>query len=141
MNIIEEMLQNVRRLQRDLPAVCAQTVNDDPDVFEDAQRDQMNRSENVKGRKITPKYSKAYAQFKGKANPDLNLTGAFQKAIKTSATRNEVTVTSSDEKKKWLVKRYKDDIFGFNNKSVQQIEKNTKFTNALKVNILKFLKV
>ena len=136
MNIIEELLKNVRKTQKQMPSLVSRSINQEPGGFEDAQREQMLRSERSDGGAITPKYSKAYARLKGKSTPDLKLTGAFQEAIFAKSTSKTFVLSSKDKKKPFLVNRYSDNIFGLNSNGVADVEKDAPFRSALIDNII-----
>lgn len=101
-------------------------------------RDQMLSSRTATDQAITPPYSQKYATFKGKSNPDLFLTGDFQKEMVIQTNGSQYNISSLDEKTASLVSRYGEEIFGVAPSNQDKAKKVTteKLTDQFRANVL-----
>lgn len=107
-----------------------------------AQQDQMYSGLLITGLKIKPAYRKRTKSIKkGKGQPidrvTLKDTGDFYNAIQVVVGSNVVGFMSKDIKTKWLEKKYTNDIFGLNKKSIKKYK--PALTQIMAKNIIKKL--
>jgi len=121
MNAIDILIEDLKKVEAKLNITLSNTINDNSKQLEDAQRDQMSIGKNALGNNIGRLKNQGYANRKkangGKAPlniADLKNTGEFYRGVKASATNTVFTLTSTDDTKPYLIKRYTDEIFGYN---------------------------
>lgn len=118
-------------------------IEQDSDTVIDLNQEQLyERSVDKNGAPLRLYGSVGYSLDKNKMNskpgfgrPDLYLTGAFYRGFKIKATRNILTITSSDSKTSALTKKYGRDIFGLDEQS------KDKFRPRLQNNIVKYIRL
>lgn len=87
----------------------------------DLNTSQLEESTLSTGKKVTPKYaSKEYADYKGKANPDLKLEGDFYAGFNIEFKDTFMLFDSNDEKANRLEDKYSSDIYGLTDKNKQE---------------------
>ena len=129
MTVFEEVIDKLKKVESELIITLSDVINDNSEQLEQAQRDQMSIGKNADNNNIGRLKNKGYALRKkangGKAPlniADLKNSGDFYKGIKASADRTTFTITSTDDKKDFLIKRYSDSIFGYNNKTFTSVK-------------------
>jgi len=147
MTAFDELIDNLKKVESELIITLSDVINDNSDKLEQAQRDQMAKGKNTDNNNIGRLKNKGYALRKkangGKAPlniADLKNKGDFYKGIKASADRNTFTLTSTDSKKDFLIKRYTEQIFGYNNKTFTSV-KNVVLIPGMIEDIKKQLKI
>ena len=120
----DELIDRLKRVEVELSKTLVTVINDNNKELEDAQRDQMAVGENALDKNIGRLRNQRYASIKkargGKAPKniaDLKNKGDFYRGIKASANQTTFTLTSTDNKKDLLIKKYTNEIFGYNSKT------------------------
>jgi len=147
MTVFEEVIDKLKKVESELIITLSDVINDNSEQLEQAQRNQMSIGKNADNNNIGRLKNKGYALRKkangGKAPlniADLKNSGDFYKGIKASADRNTFTITSTDSKKDFLIKRYTEQIFGYNNKTFTSV-KNVVLVPGMIEDIKKQLKI
>ena len=147
MTAFDVLIDNLKKVENELIITLSDVINDNSEQLEQAQRDQMAKGKNADNNNIGRLKNKGYALRKkangGKAPlniADLKNKGDFYKGIKASADRNTFTLTSTDSKKDFLIKRYTEQIFGYNNKTFTSV-KNVVLVPGMIKDIKKQLKI
>ena len=147
MTAFDELIDKLKKVESNLILTLSDVINDNNEQLEDAQRDQMAKGKNAQGKNIGRLKNAGYAKLKkskgGKAPlnvADLKNEGDFYKGIKASADKTDFTLTSTDFKKPFLIKRYTDAIFGYNAKTFKQV-KNVVLVPGMIKDIKKQLKL
>lgn len=147
MTAFDVLIDNLKKVENELIITLSDVINDNSEQLEQAQRDQMAKGKNADNNNIGRLKNKGYALRKkasgGKAPlniADLKNKGDFYKGIKASADRNTFTLTSTDSKKDFLIKRYTEQIFGYNDKTFTSV-KNVVLVPGMIEDIKKQLKI
>ncbi len=147
MTAFDELINDLKKVESELIITLSDVINDNSDKLEKAQRDQMSIGKNADNNNIGRLKNKGYALRKkangGKAPlniADLKNSGDFYKGIKASADRSTFTLTSTDDKKPFLIKRYSDKIFGYSDKTFKKV-KNVVLVPGMITDIKKQLKL
>lgn len=129
MTAFDELIDKLKNIESDLIITLSDVINDNSDQLEDAQKDQMAVGKNIDNKNSGRLKNQSYANRKkasgGKAPiniADLKNKGDFYKGIKASANRDTFTLTSTDYKKPFLIKRYSDKIFGYSDKTFKKVK-------------------
>ena len=129
MTAFDEIIDRLKKVESELIITLSDVINDNNEQLEQAQRDQMSIGKNADNNNIGRLKNKGYALRKkangGKAPlniADLKNNGDFYKGIKASADRTIFTLTSTDYKKPFLIKRYTEQIFGYNDKTFTSVK-------------------
>lgn len=93
-------------------------VNADKELLTQLNKQQLFENEDSKGKSLGTYESISYAQRKGRATVDLNLTGDFYAVFFVDTKEFPVVFSSRDNKTKWLTKKYGQDIFGLSKESL-----------------------
>jgi hypothetical protein len=128
MEFVKTMLNNVNRVQQQLPSILTGVLQRNNEVIIDANVDQLKHGLTSKGELITPEYeSEEYAAFKqglgSKApagTPDLILEGDFTGAFYTEPKADGIMIDSHDDKTPHLEEKY-DDIFGLIDENKREV--------------------
>ncbi len=129
MTAFDVLIDRLKKVESELIITFSDVINDNNEQLEQAQRDQMAWGKNADNNNIGRLKNKGYALRKkangGKAPlniADLKNSGDFYKGIKASADRTTFTLTSTDFKKDFLIKRYTEQIFGYNVKTFSTVK-------------------
>ena len=120
--LMATLLQLKARLEQLNEArIASDAVQETSGDLSEKNRQQLHGGFNKKGEKIgdtRPYRNRHYARLKagmnskpGFGNPDLKLTGAFYRQLKTDVQGELIHTTSADSKTAWLQKKYSD-LFG-----------------------------
>ncbi len=147
MNAFDELIDKLKNIESDLIITLSDVINDNSDKLEEAQKNQMALGKNIDNKNIGRLKNQGYANRKkaagGKAPlniADLKNKGDFYRGIKASANRDTFTLTSTDDKKPFLIKRYSDKIFGYSDKTFKKV-KNVVLVPGMITDIKKQLKL
>ena len=129
MNAFDTLIDRLKHIEESLIITLSDVINDNSEQLEEAQREQMSIGKNALNKNIGRLKNQGYAKAKkssgGKAPlnvADLKNKGDFYKGIKATANDTTFTITSTDFKKPFLIKRYTDDIFGYNQKTFIKVK-------------------
>ena len=109
---IKKLAQAAQAWNNNQDLLIAKAIQDSEKELVQLNRNQMLKSKDAKDTTIKPKYSAKYADFKGFDNPNLKLSGDFQKDMFLEVDTKHFFLESFDFKSPFLTGRYSDDIFG-----------------------------
>ena len=102
----------------------------EPDLI-DANTAQLDDGMNSIGFQLPPYASPEYARMKGRAIPDLKLTGDFREAFFVKSIGDVLKIDSTDDKRDKLIKKYGLDIFGLTDESLNRLIEEQIFPDFL----------
>jgi hypothetical protein len=108
---IHAIAKRAAEINQNISLLIVGAINNKEVELLDINRSQILNSKNAKDRKITPRYKKSYATFKGFAYPNLKLTGDFQREMYLNTDGKKFHIESFNEKNEHLKTRYHN-IFG-----------------------------
>jgi len=106
-----------RAKEMNVNLLVAEAVQNKEKPLVEINKSQMLDKKRADGKTIVPKYSLSYAKFKGFNNPNLKLTGDFQKDMFLETNGNQFFINSKDGKALKLIIRYSEKIFGISPKN------------------------
>lgn len=119
----------MKSILSDIDSIIKDAAERNTDEIEDVQTSQMQKGKNSDGGNIGKLRSPAYSQRKknrGGDAPfgvvDLKNTGKFQRAVFAKVGSGGVLIDSKDSKRNELVKKYGENIFGFNDNSKENLK-------------------
>lgn len=120
------LLRNLQQINLQTMTITA--VMQQPEEMPTLNREQlMLRGQDSTGNKLRPYRSMKYARAKnqmnpapGLGNPDLKLTGAFQRSFFVQASGSKVFLDAHDEKVEKLERKYGDKILGLTDDSMHK---------------------
>lgn len=121
---IHAIAQKAREINQNIDLLVVHAVKNKEKNLVNINRSQMLNHKRADDKTIFPKYSPSYASFKGFKDPNLKLTGDFQKDMFLETKGNEFYISSKDGKTLKLIMQYSEDIFGIapsNKPKAQQI--------------------
>lgn len=92
----------------------------EPDLI-DANTAQLDDGMNSLGFQLPPYANPEYARMKGRAIPDLKLTGDFREAFFVKSIGDVLKIDSTDDKRVKLIKKYGLDIFGLTEDNLNKL--------------------
>jgi hypothetical protein len=123
----QHLINSLESLQREIPKIFGDVVNDHKEEVEDINAEQLNQGKDAEGLDLADYRSDSYARFKknrgSKSSPvaDLKLTGKYHKAITLKKTGvSDFQVTNTDSKFQELIGKYPDHL-GLNDKGKQEM--------------------
>lgn len=136
---LDIFINNVINISANLSLYVAKAGEKSKEELADLNVEQMNEGLLSTGKKITPKYSKAYAKFKGFSTPNLKLEGDFQSGVYVERKGNRLLYDSKDEKSNKLEEKYTSDIFSIAQKNEQKAadEMDDDLLNSIDKDLLK----
>ncbi len=127
MNATQHFITSLKSLQREIPNIFGDVMNDHKEEVEDINAEQLNQGKDAEGIDLDEYRSDEYIRFKksigSKSSPvaDLNLTGKYHKAITLKKTGvSDFQITNTDSKFKELIGKYPDHL-GLNDFGKQEV--------------------
>lgn len=131
MATIPQAYQRLIELRRNMSLIGMAVLNETSEDYLNLNRDQMMHGENSKGEMIGLYRNMAYERMKTAMNPlanstvDLKLTGDFQRELTLRIiSKKRFALYSQDAKNNDLMKKYGEEIFGLNDKYLDEFRKN-----------------
>lgn len=131
MGVFDDEIAIIQDIENNISDVIKQTVQKFGFVIVDYNTNKQldRKGEDSKGKKLFPKYTKAYARIRVKKglqvdHVDTHFTGKFHASITVEAREDEFVIRSNVEYDKYLVKKYGEDILGVQEQYLQEFVNN-----------------
>lgn len=130
MNSLQIFVSKLQSVVNEWDSLTVQAIEETKENAVNYNRGQMMDGFTSDNKEIGGYASLAYEQLKQELNPfangrvDLNLTGAFQKAMDAKITGNMLLIDSNDSKRNKLVEKYGKKIFGLTEKNQKRYKKD-----------------
>ncbi len=124
---LKRLAKGVRELQREMPNIIANALEENKEIAADLITDQLTRGIKGDGEELANYRSREYAEFKKSigsvSSPvaDLKLTGAYHRSIMLEVSGEEAAVTSDDQKDLELSLKYGEEIKQYTEPSKKEL--------------------